>query len=101
MARNLNKICRDAVNLTELGSLAKQVLRAEPERSSTMTLNRLKNEKPKRSQLRADMVSALANGAAGILQHVKWPMLIEMELAQSALAQEDSRHLYPPRHQQN
>lgn len=66
-----------------------------------MTLNRMKNEKPKRTQLRVDMVSALANGAAGILQHVKWPMLIEMELAQSALTNGDSRHLYPPRHQQN
>lgn len=66
-----------------------------------MTFNRMKNEKPKRALLRDDMVSALANGAAGILQHVKWPMLIEMELAQSALTEEDTPHLYPPRHQQN
>jgi len=66
-----------------------------------MTTNRMKNEKPKRALLRDDMVSALANGAAGILQHVKWPMLIEMELAQSALTKGAPSHLYSPQHQQN
>lgn len=90
-----------AVNFYMLSGLAGQMLDAERNRSSTMTFSRMKNEKPKRALLRDDMVSALANGAAGILQHVKWPMLIEMELAQSALTEEDSPHLYPPRHQQN
>ena len=50
-----------------------------------MTNTRMKNEQPQCPRLRDDLAAALANGAAGVLQHVKWPMLIEMELAQSAL----------------
>lgn len=57
-----------------------------------MTNTRMKNEQPECPRLRDDMVAALADGAARVLQHVKWPMLIEMELAQSALAQSERNH---------
>ena len=57
-----------------------------------MTNTRMKNEQPECPRLRDDLVAALADGAAGVLQHVKWPMLIEMELAQSALAEGERDH---------
>ncbi len=53
--------------------------------SINMTITRMNNEQPPSPHLRDNMVAALANGAAGILLHVKWPLLLEMELAQAAL----------------
>jgi len=61
----------------------------------------MNNEQPPRPQTRGNMVSALANGAAGILLHVKWPMLLEMELAQAALRENARSHSTVEPHQQN
>ena len=66
-----------------------------------MTNTRMKNEQPECPRLRDDLVAALADGAAGVLQHVKWPMLIEMELAQSALAEGERDHQQVDSHPRN
>jgi hypothetical protein len=61
----------------------------------------MKNEQPQSPHLRDNMVSALANGAAGILLHVKWPLLLEMELAQAALQENDHVEARANRHHRN
>lgn len=66
-----------------------------------MTNTRMKNAQPQRPQLRDKMVSALADGAAGILLHVKWPLLLEMELAQAALQENIRIQASAEAHQHN
>ena len=59
-----------------------------------MTNTRMKNAQPQRPQLRDKMVSALADGAAGILLHVKWPLLLEMEIEAFFVAAEEAIFFY-------
>jgi len=49
----------------------------------------------------AGSAGSQAAEGAGILLHVKWPTLLEMELAQSALRENARSHSSAQPHQQN